>query len=178
MKDIIYFDIESTGLSVWRDRIIELGILFNDKSKVFRFNPEMNISQGASRIHNIYDKDVENSPTFYQMAPQIYKLFSSCKGVCGYNIRNFDLPLLQFELLRCDRNFLLPDFEIIDVYEISQSLFKSLKLKDIYLTLSGKPLVKAHSAIADIEATKELLEIIQKKFLSENPQDTMTGDFI
>ena len=165
MKDFIYFDLETTGLSVWKDRIIELGFIYNENKRVLRFNPEMNISEGATRIHGITNKMVEECPPFEFLAPKIFKLFSMCRGVVGYNIRNFDLPLLQFELLRCNKDYLLPDFEIIDVYEISQSLFKSLKLKDIYMTLSGKKLDRAHSSIDDIQATKELLEIIQNKFL-------------
>lgn len=164
-KDILYFDIETTGLSVWRDRIVEIGMIYNDKSKVIKINPEVQISDGASRIHCIKDEDVKDAPIFKDVAPQIWDLLNKCRGVCGYNIRNYDLPLLQFELLRCNKDYILPDFQIIDVYEISQSLFKSLKLKDIYLVLSGKTLNNAHSAIADIEATKELLEIIHEKYL-------------
>lgn len=165
-KDILYFDIETTGLSVWRDRIVEIGMIYNDKSKVLKINPEIQISDGASRVHGIRDEDVRDSPKFRDVAPQIWDLLNKCRGVCGYNIRNYDLPLLQFELLRCNKDWILPDFQIIDVYEISQSLFKSLKLKDIYLVLSGKKLINAHSAIADIEATRELLEIIHEKYLS------------
>jgi DNA polymerase-3 subunit epsilon len=165
-KDILYFDIETTGLSVWRDKIVEIGMIYNDKSKVIKINPGIQISDGASRVHGITNEVVKHSPYFGDVAPQIFELFNKCRGVCGYNIRNYDLPLLQFELLRCDKDYILPDFQIIDVYEISQSLFKSLKLKDLYLVLSGKPLNNAHSAIADIEATKELLEIINERYLS------------
>mgnify|MGYP006921301717 CR=1 FL=1 len=165
---ILFLDLESTGLSVYRDRIVEIGIIYRGNEKVIRLNPEMNIPEGASRVHGIRDNDVKDCQTFSDIAEQIYKLFSECKCVCGYNIKSYDLPLLQVELLKCNKDYLLPDFEILDVYELTQSLFKSLKLKDIYLTLSGKPLVKAHSSISDIRASKELLEIIQERFLKNN----------
>lgn len=168
MEDYVYFDIETTGLSIYKDRIIELGMIYNDKTTVLRFNPGIPISSGASKVHNIYDKDVIGCNSFHYYAPAIFKLFSKCKGVIGYNIRSFDIPMLQFELLRVSHEYILPDFQVIDVYELTQSLFKSLKLKDIYLTLSGKSLQDAHSALADIIATKELFEIIQDKFL-KNP---------
>lgn len=166
--NILYMDLESTGLSVYRDRIVEIGIIYNDQERVIRINPEINIPEGASRVHGIRNEDVKDCQTFREIAPQLWTLLNSCNCVCGYNIRNYDLPLLQVELLRCNSEYLLPDFEIIDVYELTQSLFKSLKLKDIYLTLSGKPLVKAHSSISDIRASKELLQIIQERFLKNN----------
>ena len=161
----LFFDLETTGLSTWRDRIVEIGILYQGKQKKIRFNPTIRIPEGASRVHNIFDKDVVDCPKFDEFADIIFRLFCDADCWIGYNLNKYDLPLLQTELLRVNSKYVLPNRPIIDVYELINSLFGSKKLKDIYLVLSGEKLEGAHDSIQDILATQKLYEIINSRFL-------------
>lgn len=165
MKDnILWFDIESCSLPVQSARIITISFLFNGKEKTLYINPMKPIDPGASKVNGIYDKDVVDWKPFTYYANYIYNLCLNCDGYGGYNNRKFDVVLLAFELLRC--GYELPNRPIYDVYESVQSLFKSLKLKDIYRTLSKEEL-DAHKSINDIKATLYLHEYIKNKLLDE-----------
>lgn len=165
MDNLLYFDIESTGLEIHKEKIITISFIFNDKEKTLYINPNKPIPESASRIHGIKDDDVKDWKPFKEYAGQIYELLNKCDGYVGYNIRKYDVPLLAMELLRCGYD--LPNKTIIDVYEVCEGLFRSLKLKDLYLTLSGNILENAHDSSSDIRATKELYEIVKKKYLYE-----------
>lgn len=159
--NILWIDIESTGLELHKERIITISFIFNDKVKTITVNPGKPITN--SWIHGIYDKDVQNCNTFQYYAPQIFELCNRAECYAGYNLRSYDIVLLKIEMLRC--GFEIPNLPIVDVYETAQSLFKSLKLKDLYLTLAGKTF-NAHNSADDIYATKELFEIIKNKYLN------------
>lgn len=161
---ILFWDIESTGLSVYRDKIITISFILNGKSRTFMVDPEIQIPEQASRIHGIYDKDVKGLPTFKTIAPTIIKILESCDCYCFFNGRQFDHAMLYIELLRCGYN--MPNKNIIDVYELVQSLFKSLKLKDIYRVLLKKNF-NSHNSLDDTVATMELYYYIMENFLNE-----------
>jgi DNA polymerase-3 subunit epsilon len=161
-KNILFFDLETTGLETHKARIVEIAIIYNGNKKTFYINPECNIPESASRIHGIYNEDVKDCQTFKELAPKLIKIIDECECLCGYNIRKYDVPILYTEFLRCGIS--MPEKPLLDVYELIQDLMKSKKLKDVFRILTGKELENAHSGLADISATKELLEVIQDRF--------------
>jgi DNA polymerase-3 subunit epsilon len=164
MDKKLYFDIESSDLPIHTARIITISFLYGDKQTTLYINPEVPINPNASRVNGIYDRDVKNWKPFNHYAERIYKLLNECDTYVTYNGKSFDIPLLYVELLRC--GYEMPKKPHIDVYEMVQSLFKSLKLKDIYTTLTKKTF-DAHKSIEDIIATQELYHFIIENYLKE-----------
>jgi DNA polymerase-3 subunit epsilon len=167
MDNILYFDIESTGLALHKARIVSISFILGEKYKTFLVNPGIPIPYESSRIHGIYDKDVEDCKPLSYYKDDILKILNMCDTYSGYNIKSYDINLLKIEMLRCGIE--IPDKPIIDIYELTSSLFRSLKLKDIFLTLTGKTF-QAHNSLSDIKATKDLHEIIMERFLKNNNQ--------
>jgi DNA polymerase-3 subunit epsilon len=159
--NILFLDLETTGLEVHRAKICQLGIIYKDKGKSILVNPGIQIPEGASKIHGIYDHMVKDSPSFEGIAMKLYEIINECDVVCGYNIRKYDWPILYIEFLRCGIE--LQDKVIIDVYEMIAELEKSKKLKDVYLRMIGKDLKGAHDALNDIQATKDVYDFLIKK---------------
>lgn len=161
--NILYFDIETTDLPVNTARIVTISFIFNGEEKTLYINPTVHIEIGASRVNGIYDKDIKEWKTFNYYAPKIFELLNKCEGYGGYNNRTFDIPILAMEMLRC--GYEIPIKPIYDVYEMVQGLFRSLKLKDIYTTLTKKTF-EAHKSESDIKATLELYNIIKNDYLN------------
>ncbi len=160
MKKII-FDCESTGVDVNKDRIVQLAFIVTDdkwvvleKNKIL-MNPEIPIPENASKVHGIYDEDVKNAKTFKSYATGLKKLFEN-KELGGFNILNFDLPLLanEFERAGIEINF---SKNIIDAYKIEYAL-QPRTLGDVYERYLGVPLENAHDALADATATLDILK--------------------
>ena len=164
MKQII-LDIESTGLSTYRDRIVQISLMYIDpfiqKQKTILINPTIPISEGAQRVHKISDIQVSSEPTFDYYAQSIFDLINKCDVIITYNGTNFDLPMLAFELLRCGYD--LPHKTHIDVYSIISDLERSKRLSDVYLRYVGEKMLGAHSADCDVIATWKIYEEILKK---------------
>src|SRR3989339_1619585 len=121
-KPIAFFDLETTGVNVASDRIVEISILKvhpngNEDIKTIRINPEMHIPIQASEIHGIYDIDVANSPTFKDVAKELSKFIEGC-DLAGYNSAKFDIPLLAEEFLRAEVDFDMSNRKHIDVQVI------------------------------------------------------------
>ncbi len=187
-KPICFFDLETTGLQISKDRIVEISILKilpngNKESKTWLVNPEMEISKESIAIHGISNEKVEKEPTFKELAPKILEMIKGC-DLGGYNSNKFDVPLLAEELLRCGHDFDLSKHKLVDV----QVLFHKLEprtLSAAYKFYCGKELIDAHSASADTLATYEiLLAQIEKyneikndiNFLSEFSSQTKNVD--
>jgi DNA polymerase-3 subunit epsilon len=160
-KPIVFFDLETTGLDVAKDRIVEISILkiFPDGkefTKTWVINPEMPINPQASKIHGFTDKDVANKPTFKEIATEIVDIFKA-SDIGGYNSNKFDIPLLAEELLRAETDYDIKKSKFIDVQVI---FFKKEQrtLAAAYEFYCKKPLENAHSAEADIRATWEILQ--------------------
>lgn len=187
-KPLCFFDLETTGINVGKDRIVEISVLKvfpngNKESKTLRVNPEIPISPEATAIHGISNEDVANEPTFKEIAPTIWEMIKD-SDIAGYNSNRFDVPLLAEEFLRAGIDLDLDKHRLVDV----QVIFFKKEPRDLsaaYKFYCDKTLENAHSAAADVEATYEILKAqLEKyedlendiKFLSEYTSQRKTAD--
>ena len=159
-KPLVFFDLETTGISVGKDRIVEISMLKvmpngEEVALTMRINPGIPIPEKSSEIHGIYDEDVKNEPTFEAVSHKILDFFEDA-DIAGYNSNKFDLPLLVEEFLRCGMKFDIRNRVFVDV----QTIFHRMEprtLSAAYKLYCNKDLVNAHSAEADTRATYEEL---------------------
>jgi DNA polymerase-3 subunit epsilon len=159
-KPIVFFDLETTGINIAKDRIVEISILKvfpngNKESKTWLVNPEMKIPKETSEIHGITDDKVANEPTFRQLAKDVETLIKGC-DLAGFNSNRFDIPLLAEEMLRVGIDFDMNNRVAIDV----QVIFHKKEQRTLsagYKFYCDKELENAHSAEADTLATYEIL---------------------
>jgi DNA polymerase-3 subunit epsilon len=159
-RPLVIFDVETTGINIQFDKIIELAyIKVNpDQTKEewqMRFNPEMPIPTETSLIHGIYDEDVKDAPTFKEKAKELAKSFEGC-DFGGFNSNKFDVPMLVEEFLRCGVEFDISNRKFVDVQRIFH-MMEQRTLTAAYKFYCDKPLENAHSAMADVDATYEVL---------------------
>lgn len=166
-RPIAFFDLETTGVDPAKDRIVELAIikLLPDgrrESFVRRINPEMPIPASSSAIHHIYDADVQDAPTFKQVAHELKQFLATC-DLGGYNSNKFDIPVLAEEFIRAGLKADFTDRKLVDVQQI---FFKkeARTLSAAYTFYCDKELVDAHSALADVSATIDVLEAQLDKY--------------
>ena len=160
-KPLAFFDLETTGINVTSDRIVEISVLkvFPDNSSeslTERVNPEMPIPLKTSKIHGIYDEDVKDKPTFKEIAPRVALFIEGC-DLAGYNSNVFDIPLLAEEFIRANVDIDLKKRKLIDVQVIFHKM-EQRTLSAAYQFYCGKSLENAHSAEADAIATFEVLK--------------------
>lgn len=158
---IVFIDIESTGLSISDDRIVEISILKvnldgSEDVKTIRINPEKPISEEAMNVHGITNEEVANCPTFKGVAKTIADFIKGA-DIGGYNSNKYDIPLLSEEFLRCDIDIDLKKRKFVDVQTIFHKMEKRT-LEAAYKFYCDKDLENAHSAEADIRATYEILK--------------------
>jgi DNA polymerase-3 subunit epsilon len=158
---IVFFDLETTGTNTVTDRIVEISYLKvspngMEESKTMRINPGMPIPAESSAVHGIYDKDVENAPTFKQVAKIIAQDFEGC-DIAGYNSNRFDVPLLAEEFLRAEVDFDMTRCKLVDVQTIFHKK-EQRTLEAAYKFYCNADLENAHSAAADVKATYEVLK--------------------
>jgi DNA polymerase III subunit epsilon len=159
-KPIAFFDLETTGVNVGLDRIVEISILKinpdgTQESKTKRVNPEMPIPHEVSLIHGIYDKDVANEPTFKQIASSLNQFLLNT-DLAGYNSNKFDIPVLVDEFLRVGIDFDIKGRRLVDVQNIFHKK-EQRTLAAAYKFYCSKELINAHTAEADVTATYEVL---------------------
>ncbi|MDE6134634.1 MAG: 3'-5' exonuclease [Muribaculaceae bacterium] len=159
-RPIVFFDLETTGTNISKDRIVEISIIkLMPDGRVFektrRINPEMPIPAEATAIHHITDEDVANEPTFRQIASSLSQLISGC-DIAGFNSNRFDIPVLDAEFERAGLDFDLSKARFIDVQTIYHKK-EPRTLVAAYKYYCGKELDGAHSALADTRATMEVL---------------------
>jgi DNA polymerase-3 subunit epsilon len=160
-KPIVFFDLETTGISIASDRIVEISILKvfpngNKESKTWLVNPEIEIPAESTAVHGITNEKVVNEPTFKELAPQVSALIADA-DLAGFNSNRFDIPLLAEELLRAGIDFDMNDKKAIDV----QVIFHKKEQRTLsagYKFYCDKDLDNAHSAEADTMATYEILK--------------------
>ena len=159
-RPIAFFDLETTGVTVGADRIVEIAILKvhpngKEEIKSYRVNPEMPIPAQVTEIHGISDADVANEPTFKDLAPNLYLFLNNC-DLAGFNSNKFDIPMLVEEFYRVGYEFDVMNRKWVDV----QNIFHKMEQRTLvaaYKFYCQKELENAHSATADIKATYEVL---------------------
>ena len=188
-KPIVFFDLETTGVNIAQDRIVEISILKvfpngNKESKTWLVNPEIEIPEEVVAIHGITNERVVNEPTFKELAKEISQLIEGC-DLAGFNSNRFDIPLLAEELLRCDIDFDMKNRVAVDVQVIYHKK-EQRTLSAAYEFYCNKSLDNAHSAEADTLATYEILKAqIEQyddlendvKFLNEFSSHKKRADF-
>jgi len=160
-KPIAFFDLESTGLNIAHDGIIEICILKvnpdqSEETYTARVKPLVPISKEASEITGITMDDLKDCPTFKEIAPKLAKFLENC-DLGGFNSNKFDIPLLAEEFLRAGIDFDMSKCKRIDVQVIYHKM-EQRNLVAAYKYYCGKDLNDAHSALADTKATYEVLK--------------------
>ena len=160
-RPIIFFDLETTGLSITQDKIVEISIIKvypdgHEEEKTRRLNPERHIPEEATAVHGITDEDVKNCPTFKQVSKSLAQIFEGC-DIGGFNSNRFDIPVLSQEFFNAGIKFDFNKCKFIDV----QTIFHKMEPRNLiaaYQFYCGKDLKNAHSASADTRATLEVLK--------------------
>ncbi len=160
-KPICFFDLETTGINITKDRIVEISILKvhpngKEESKTWLVNPEMPIPKEVIEIHGISDADVADKPTFKKLAKEVYNMIKD-SDLGGFNSNRFDIPLLAEEMLRAEIDFDMKNCLSIDVQTIFHKM-EQRTLSAAYKFYCDKNLDGAHSAEADTNATYEVLK--------------------
>ena len=186
---IVFFDLETTGINVAHDRIVEICYLKvcpngNETARTMRINPGMHIPEASTAIHGIHDEDVADCPTFNMVAKEVARDFEGC-DIAGFNSNRFDVPMLAEEFLRAGVDIDLTRHKLIDVQVIFHKM-EQRTLSAAYKFYCGRNLEDAHSAEGDTRATYEVLmaqldrypELQNNtKFLSEFSSFTDNVDF-
>ncbi len=158
---LVFFDLETTGINVATDRIVEISYLKifpngTEESKTYRVNPTIPIPPKTTEIHGIKDEDVKDAPKFSELAKNIAKILEG-SDIAGYNSNKFDIPLLAEEMLRAGIDIDLKKRKFVDV----QVIFLKKEPRTLSAALKyycNKDLDNAHSAEADTRATYEILK--------------------
>lgn len=161
-RPLVIFDLETTGINISNDRIVEISIIkvspgHEDEPEIRtrRINPEMHIPEEATAVHHISDEDVANEPTFRQIAHSLADFIRGC-DIAGFNSNRFDIPMLDEEFHRAGVEFDFHKSRFVDV----QTIFHKLEPRNLtaaYRFYCGKELIGAHGALADTKATYEIL---------------------
>ncbi|GAB4369772.1 MAG: 3'-5' exonuclease [Acidobacteriota bacterium] len=172
-RALVCFDLETTGTDIANDRIVEIGIIRVEPlglRRSFRslVNPERPIPPEASAVHGIRDEDVRDQPTLAELADEIHSLFEDA-DLAGFNSTRFDLPLLAVEMERIGRPLDLAGRRHVDAMAIFH-LKEPRDLSAAYRFYCGKELENAHSALADVEATLEVLDAQLERY-DDLPRD-------
>lgn len=160
-RPIIFLDLETTGLNLAIDRVVEIALLrvgIDGQKTIKRklVNPERPIPGEVSAIHGITDEMVKDAPTFRQIANEV-KQFLEGADLGGYNSNKFDWPLLAEEFLRAGLDFSIEDRKMLDVQRIYHQM-EPRNLGAAYKFYCAKELENAHSAEIDVNATWEVFE--------------------
>lgn len=187
-RPLAFVDLETTGVNFAKDRIVEIAVLKlmpdgNVHEKQTRVNPLIPIPAAVTAIHGITDEDVKDAPTFEQIAKQYFIFLDEC-DLAGFNSTRFDFPILLEEFHRAGVVFDVSARKFVDVQRIYHNL-EPRNLAAAYRFYCKKELTDAHSAMADVKATYEVLKsqlehypgVLQNnvEFLHEFSKD---GDFV
>ncbi|OGI16032.1 MAG: hypothetical protein A2878_01525 [Candidatus Moranbacteria bacterium RIFCSPHIGHO2_01_FULL_54_31] len=172
-RPLIIFDLETTGLAVGEDKIIEIAyekILPSGDivSYCQRINPGRAIAPEASHINGIYDKDVADAPSFAKLSYELWSMFEGA-DVGGFNIIGFDLPFLKGEFASVGKNFDFTSKKVLDAKILyhkteARDMFAPRNLSAAYKLYCGKEHTTAHTGAGDVRATVEILERQLEKY--------------
>lgn len=179
-RPLAILDLETTGINVSSDRIIEISILKvlptgHKITYTKRVNPVIPIPAESTAIHHITNADVANEKTFSELAYEIL-YFIDDADLAGYNSNKFDIPLLVEEFLRCHINFEVRNRKLIDVQNIFHKM-EQRTLSAAYKFYCNKEMVNAHQAEADVAATYEVLEAQIEKYDNLTPTPEFLHEF-
>jgi DNA polymerase-3 subunit epsilon len=160
-RPVVFLDLETTGINVSTDRIVEISLLKiftsgKEQWMTSRINPEMPIPPKATAIHGISDSDVADAPKFREVAKNLAAFLEGC-DLAGYNAIKFDIPLLAEEFLRTDVDFSFRKKRYVDAQVIFYKK-EPRTLSAAYQFYCGKDLEEAHTSKADTAATYEVLK--------------------
>ena len=160
-RPVVFIDLETTGINVSSDRIVEISALKispngNEQWMTSLVNPEMPIPPKVTAIHGISDSDVTTAPTFREIAKNLAAFLEGC-DLAGYNSMKFDIPVLAEEFLRTIVDFNFRKRRYIDVQVIFYKK-EQRTLAAAYKFYCNKELENAHTADADTAATYEVLK--------------------
>ncbi len=161
-RNLVFLDVETTGLNVIRDRIVQIALIRLHKNGnapetlSLLVNPGIPISEESIAIHGITAKDLANKPTFKQIGQKIYDFIGDA-DLAGYNSNRFDVPMLMEEFDRIGIEFDISKRRLIDVQRIFYKM-EPRTLKAAYRLYCGKELTDAHDALADVAATLEVFK--------------------
>lgn len=173
-RPIAFFDLETTGLNIGKDRIIEICIHKvnpngTTETKTWLVNPDYPISKESTEIHGYKNEDLKDKPTFKKLAKEISRFLDNC-DLAGYNSLKFDIPLLVEEFLRADVDFEVKNRKLIDV----QNIFMKMEQRTLAAASKfylNKVLENAHSAEADAVATFEILKAQIERYQDRDWKD-------
>jgi DNA polymerase-3 subunit epsilon len=159
-KPIIFFDLETTGIAIQVDRIVQIACIKidldgNKEEKNILVKPLIPIPKEASDIHGITDETVKDAPYFSQIAKSLFNYFENC-DIAGYNSDSFDVPMLIEEFGRCDIEFPTWELNLVDVLKYER-LLNPNTLEAVYERYTGVKLLGSHDALNDVRATLEVL---------------------
>ena len=162
-KPLVVFDLETTGLDIVKDRIIQLSFIkvFPDGKEErgnYMINPECHILPIITQLTGISDEDVKDKPTFKQLAKTLEEKFTGC-DFAGFNSNYFDIPLLAEEFLRAGIDFDFSKCRLIDACTIFKKMERR-NLASAYKFYCGRKMeedFEAHRADQDTEATYRVL---------------------
>ncbi|MGB1184605.1 MAG: exonuclease domain-containing protein, partial [Schleiferiaceae bacterium] len=166
-RPMCFFDLETTGVNVTSDRIVEICVHKvhpdgKEETHTWRVNPTVPIPLGASQVHGVYDQDVQDEPTFKELAPTVHALIAD-SDLAGFNSNKFDIPLLAEEFLRAGIDFEMGKRRAVDVQNIFHRM-EQRTLSAAYKFYCNESLENAHSAEADVLATYEVLKAQISKY--------------
>ena len=166
-RPIAFIDLETTGVSLSTDRIVEIAIIkiSPDGTRLVKrklINPGIPIPKDSSDIHGITDDMVKDAPTFKQAGNEIKMFIDNC-DMGGYNSNRFDIPILMEEFLRAGMDVDLSNRKMVDVQHIFYTM-EPRTLTAAYKFFCQKELVDAHSAEADVDATIEVFMAQLEKY--------------
>lgn len=166
-RPLIIFDLETTGLAVGEDKIIEIAyekILPSGEIVAYtqRINPGKPIDPVASGINGIYDQDVADAPSFAKLSYELWSMFEGA-DVGGFNILGFDLPFLKGEFTSVGKNFDFSQKRILDAKILyhkmtARDMFAPRNLSAAYKLYCGREHTTAHTGAGDVRVTVEILE--------------------
>lgn len=175
-KPLVIFDLETTGPDPENDRIVELGFIRlevdedrKDSKQVFRFNPTVPIPPEVARIHGIDDEEAKKHLTFAEQISWVMMIFKGA-DLAGYNVNNFDLPMLQAEFKRAGIDFPAKGTRVIDSYAIIK-VQEHRTLEWALRYYCNRSIENAHTAMGDVEATYDVLRSQAGKYRAKSAED-------